>query len=100
LVTERGVHQSKINTSAEAAGSDAHRPRPEGKAMTATENQVKAAATAQLIGAGLASLKPFPKWEEPGEKPRELETGSGTWPANTDTPLYSGQGDDRRESRF
>ena len=34
-----------------------------------------------------------------GTKPRELEA-AGSWPAATDTPLYSGQGDDRRQSNF
>jgi hypothetical protein len=62
--------------------------------VTASRDEVKAAATAQFIGGALASLKPFPKWEAPGEKPRELEA-AGTWPANTDSPLYVGQGDGR-----
>jgi hypothetical protein len=44
-------------------------------------------------------MEPFPKWEEPGETPRELEAAV-SWPAATDAPQYSGQGDDRRQSNF
>ncbi|HEX6758638.1 MAG TPA: hypothetical protein VF086_09560 [Propionibacteriaceae bacterium] len=67
--------------------------------MAATPDEVEAAATAQFIGGALASLKPFPKWEEPGETPREFEAVV-SWPAAVDVPLYSGQGDDRRQSNF
>jgi hypothetical protein len=59
--------------------------------MTATPDQVEAAATAQFVGGALASLKPFPKWEEPGEKPRELEAAV-TWPAGTDRPQSGASG--------
>jgi hypothetical protein len=67
--------------------------------MTATKNQVEAAGTAQFIGAGIASLKPFPKWEAPGETPREFEAVV-SWPAPIDASLHSGQGDPRRQSKF
>jgi hypothetical protein len=51
-----------------------------------------------FIGGGIASLKPFPLWQEPGEKPRELEAAV-TWPSGSDAHYY-GQGDSRWESKF